>query len=181
LIDVLSKSLGIMNADGEVVSLLRKGSPLPAQASQIFTARGNGSIEVVIAQGERKTRGPGRTRQTLTIDDVSNGEAVEVDFKVDGGGLLHVEVKRRKNTSRRTISLDFDEAEDAPCDLVSEIRSREDRLTRLSMDYPDNFQARLLGVVKEALSMRSEDSSLKWQALDVLDKMIAELERVAAL
>jgi molecular chaperone DnaK (HSP70) len=180
LIDVLSKSLGIMNADGEVVPLLRKGAPLPAQARQVFTARGSGSIEITVVQGERKVRGAGRVLQTLTVDKVSDGETVEVDFKIDGGGLLHVEVKRRANTSRRTISLDFDESDCVPCDLASEIRIREDRIARLSMDYPDNYQARLLGITKDVRSLKNDDPSMQWQALAVLDKMIDELERVTA-
>jgi molecular chaperone DnaK (HSP70) len=180
LIDVLSKSLGIMNANGEVVPLLRQGSPLPAQARQTFTASGSGSIEVTVVQGERKVRGAGRVLQTLTIEDVSDGETVEVDFKVDGGGLLQVEVKRRKNTSRRTISLDFDDSDNIPCDLASEIRVREERIAKLSMSYPDHYQARLLNITKDARSLKNDDSSLQWQALEVLDRMIAELQRVTA-
>ena len=179
LIDVLSKSLGIMNADGEIVPLLRKGAPLPAQARQVFTARGSGSIEVTVVQGERKIRGVSRVLQTLTIDNVSDGETVEVDFKVDGGGLLQVEVKRRANTSRKTITLDFDDSGDMQCDLSSEIRIREDRIAKLSMGYPDSYQARLLDITKDARSLKNDDSSLQWQALAVLDKMIAELERAA--
>jgi molecular chaperone DnaK (HSP70) len=180
LIDVLSKSLGIMNADGEVVPLLRKGAPLPAQARQVFTASGSGSIEVTVVQGERKVRSVGRVLQTLTIEGVSDGETVEVDFKVDGGGLLHVEVKRRANTSRKTISLDYDDSDYMPCDLASEIRIREDRIAKLSMGYPDNYQTRLLDIVKDARALKNNDSSLQWQALTVLDKMIGELERVTA-
>ncbi|MDR1511120.1 MAG: Hsp70 family protein [Synergistaceae bacterium] len=38
LIDVLSKSLGIMNSDGKAIPLLLKGSPLPAEARQHFSA-----------------------------------------------------------------------------------------------------------------------------------------------
>ena len=180
LIDVLSKSLGIMNADGDVVPLLQKGAPLPAQARQVFTASGSGSIEVTVVQGEGKVRSIGRVLQTLTIDNVSDGETVEIDFRVDGGGLLHVEVKRRVNTSRRTISLDFDDSDDMTCDIAAEIRIREDRIAKLSMGYPDDFQSRLLDITKDARSLKNDDSSLQWQALEVLDKMIAELERVAA-
>jgi molecular chaperone DnaK (HSP70) len=180
LIDVLSRGLGIMNADGEVVPLLRKGAPLPAQARQEFTSRGSGSIEVTVVQGERHVRGVGRVLQTLTIDRVSDGESVEVDFKVDGGGLLHVEVKRKGNTSRRTISLDFDDSGETSCDFASEIRIREDRLAKLSMDYPGNYQSRLLEITQNARSLKNDDAALQWQALGVLDRMIAELERAAA-
>ncbi|MDR0764161.1 MAG: Hsp70 family protein [Synergistaceae bacterium] len=183
LIDVLSESLGIMNADGEVVPLLRKGAPLPARARQAFTASGSGSIEVTVARGERRVRGAdraGRILQTLTIDKISDGETVEVDFKIDGGGLLHVEVKRGANTSRRTISLDFDDSDGTPCDLASEMRIREDRIAKLSGGYPGDYRARLLNIAKDARLLKNGDPSLRWQALAVLDNMIAELERAPA-
>jgi molecular chaperone DnaK (HSP70) len=180
LIDVLSRSLGIMNSDGGVVPLLRKGSPLPAEARQTFTACGSGAIEVTIVQGERRVRSIGRVLQTLMIENVSDGERVEVFFSVDGGGLLHVEVKRDKTTSRKTISLESDESVGAPCDLLAEIRVREDRLARLSLSFPDNFQLRLSDVTRDARLLRNEDASLRWQALEVLDRMISELEQVAS-
>jgi molecular chaperone DnaK (HSP70) len=180
LIDVLSKSIGIMNADGGVVPLLRKGSPLPAESRQMFTACGNGSIEVTIVQGERKVKSIGRVLQTLTVDGVSNGETVEIFFRVDGGGLLHVEVKRKKQISRKTISLDIDETGDTPCDIQAEMRIREDKLAKLSISYPDNFQVRLSDITNDVRSLKNEDSSIQWQALDVLDRMIVELERATS-
>ena len=91
-----------------------------------------------------------------------------------------MEVKRRANTSRKTVSLDFDDSDDMPCDLTSEIRIRDDRIAKLSMGYPDNFQTRLMDIAKDARSLKKDDASLQWQALAVLDKMIAELERVTA-
>jgi molecular chaperone DnaK (HSP70) len=180
LIDVLSRGLGIMNSDGKVVPLLQKGSPLPAEARQSFTAYGNGSIEITIVQGERKVRSIGRILQTLLIDNVSDGEKVEVLFKVDGGGLLHVEIKRNRRISRKTIALESDETGDPSCDLLSELRIREDRLAKLSMSFPDNFQVRLADIMKDARSLRNEDPSLQWQTLAAIDRMIAEIEPVVS-
>ncbi|MDR1471096.1 MAG: Hsp70 family protein [Synergistaceae bacterium] len=178
LIDVLSRSLGVMNADGGVVPVLSRGTPLPAEARRSFTALGSGSVEVTIVQGEGRVRSAGRILQTISAEGVSNGEAVEVLFKVDGGGLLHVEVRRAKGTSRRTIALESDELGTASCDISREIRARQERLVRVSAKYPDNFQQRLRDLTRSALSLKNEDSSLQWQALEVLDRMISELERV---
>lgn len=180
LIDVLSKSLGIMNSDGKMAPVLRKGSPLPAEARQHFTACGNGIIKITIVQGEKKSRGMGRVLQTLSIGGVSDGETVEVIFRVDGGGLLHVEVKRKKKISRSTISLESDEPGESQCELPAEIRIREDRLAKLSITLPDNFQSRLAEITKDARALRGEDSSLQWRVLEVLDRMIAEMEQVIA-
>jgi molecular chaperone DnaK (HSP70) len=178
LIDVLSKSLGIMSSDGKAVPLLHKGSPLPAEARRHFTAHGSGMIKITVVQGEKSSRGIGRILQTLSIGGVSDGETVEVVFRVDGGGLMHVEVRRGEHTSRRTISLECDEPGVSQCDLPAEIRLREDRLARLSMSLPGSFQSRLTDITKDARVLRGENSSLQWKALDILDRMISEMERV---
>jgi molecular chaperone DnaK (HSP70) len=180
LIDVLSRSLGVMNADGGVVQILGRGTPLPAEARRNFTAYGNGSLEVTIVQGEGRVRSLNRVLQSLYVDNVIDGEVVEVFFRVDGGGLLHVEVKRKKKTSRQTISLESGDSGVASCDIATELRVREDRLARISMSFPDNFQQRLGIVINEARSLRNEDNALQWQALEVIDRMIAEMEQVVA-
>ena len=181
LIDVLSRSLGVMNADGGVVPILVRGTPLPAEASRTFTAYGNGNLEVTIVQGEGRVKSLNRVLQTLSVDRVSDGEVVEVVFKVDGGGLLHVEVKRSRRserTSRQTIALETDESGVTSCDLLSELRVREDKIARLSMSFPDNFQQRLQAIISETRSLRSEDSTLQWKALEAIDRMIGEIEQV---
>ncbi len=180
LIDVLSRSLGVMNADGGVVPILQRGTPLPAEAWKKFTAYGNGSLEVTIVQGEGRVRNLNRVLQTIRVERVTDGEVVDVFFRVDGGGLLHVEVKRKKNTSRQTIALESDESGTAACDLLSELRVREDRIARMSISFPDNFQQRLQELVTEVRALRQEDAALQWQALDVVDKMISEIEQVVS-
>jgi hypothetical protein len=132
----------------------------------------------MIVQGESKLKDIGRVLQTLTVDGASDGETVEVIFRVDGGGLLQVEVKRKKKVSRKTIALETDGTGNANCDLSSEMRVREEQLARVSMNLPDNFQSRLLELTRDVRSLKNEDSSLQWEALKVIDRMISELERV---
>lgn len=178
LIDVLSRSLGVMNSDGGVVPLLGRGTPLPAEARKSFTASGSGSLEITIVQGEGRVKSLNRVLQTIRIDNVQNGEVVEIFFRIDGGGLLNVEVRRKRKVSRQTISLETDETGVPFCDLFTEIRLREDKLARLSMSFPDNFQLRLQSLLGEARALKGEDPSLQWQALEVLDRMILEMEQV---
>jgi molecular chaperone DnaK (HSP70) len=180
LIDVLSRSLGVMNADGGVVQILNRGVPLPAEARKSFTAYGDGDLEVTIVQGEGRVKNLNMVLQTIKVDRVGDGESVEVVFKVDGGGLLHVEVKRKKQVSRQTIALVSDETGVTPCDLITEIRIREDRIARMSAPFPDNFQQRLQVLMREVRSLKLEDHTLQWQALEVIDKMIRDIEQVIA-
>ena len=178
LIDVLSRSLGVMNSDGGVVPLLGRGTPLPAEAKKSFTACGSGSIEITIVQGEGRVKSLNRVLQTIRVDNVANGEVVEIFFRIDGGGLLNVEVRRKKKISRQTITLESDETGVTSCDLLAEIRIREDKIAKLSMSFPDNFHVRLQSLLSEARALKGEDPSLQWQVLEVLDKMISEMEQV---
>ncbi|GHV53734.1 heat-shock protein Hsp70 [Synergistales bacterium] len=180
LIDVLSRSLGVMNDDGGVVQIMNRGTPLPAEAKRRFTASGSGSLEVTIVQGEGRVKTLNRVLQTVYVDNVQNGEVVDIFFRVDGGGLLHVEVKRKKKTSRQTISLDSDQSGVIPCDLITELSVREERIARLSMSFPDNFQQRLGILISNAKSLKEDDNSLQWQAVELIDKMIAEIEQVVS-
>jgi molecular chaperone DnaK (HSP70) len=180
LIDVLSRSLGVMNSEGGVVPILNRGIPLPAEARKTFTAYGSGDLEVTIVQGEGRVKNLNRVLQTIRLDRVGSGETVEVVFRVDGGGLLHVEVKRKKQVNRHTIALESDETGIVQCDLMTEIRIREDKLARMTMLFPDNFQQRLHVLMREVRSLRFEDHTLQWEALKVIDKMIRDIEQVMA-
>lgn len=178
LIDVLSRSLGVMDSNGEVVPILRRGIPLPADARRTFTARGCGNLEVTIVQGEGRVRSLNRVLQTILIGGVSDGEGIEILFRVDGGGLLHVETNRKRRISRQVIALEPDEPGAAACNFTSEILLREERLAKLSISFPDNLQQRLQVLATEIRSLKNEDAGLQWDALAALDKMIAEIERV---
>jgi len=180
LIDVLSRSLGVMDADGRAVPLLGRGVPLPAEARRKFTAHGRGDLEVTIVQGEGRVRSLNRVLQTIIIGDVSDGETIEIFFRVDEGGLLHVEANRRGGTDRQVVSLESDQPGGAPCNLFSEIRVREERLARLGGSFRAQFHQRVLTLLTDIRSLKNEDAALQWEALETLDRMIAEIERVVA-
>lgn len=180
LIDVLSRSLGVMDADGGVVPILNRGIPLPAEARRKFTAQGWGNLEVTVVQGEGRVRNLNRVLQTISVGGVSDGEAVEIFFRVDGGGLLHVETNQKRRTSRQVIAIEPDDSGPPPCRLLSEIRVREERLARLSISFPENLQQRLQVLLTDIRSLKSEDPALQWEALETLDQMIAEIEQVVA-
>lgn len=180
LIDVLSRSLGVMDAGGSVVPLLSRGVPLPAESRKSFTAHGHGDLEVTIVQGEGRARSLNRVLQTITVEDVYDGETVEIYFRVDEGGLLHVEANQKRRTNRQVVALESDESGVAPCSLLSEIRVREDRLARLSARFPEHFHQRLFVLLSDIRSLKNEDAALQWEALETLDRMLAEIEQVVA-
>ena len=178
LIDVLSRSLGVMDAEGGVVPLLERGTPLPAEASKRFTARGFGSLEVTLVQGEGRVRNINRVLQTIKVERVADGEEVEIVFRVDGGGLFHVEINREIQSCRKVITLDSDEIGDTPCDLLSELRLREERFFHLVTVLSPSIQQRVHALLMRLRSLRDEDASIQWQAIELLDRTIADIEQV---
>ncbi len=182
LIDVLSRGLGIESAGTETIGVLERGTPLPAQAKKKFVARGDGTLEISVVQGEGRIKNLKRTLQKIEIENVRDGESVEILFRVDGGGLLHVEIHRRSTTQRKTIALDADDADEnastPSCDLLAEIRSREEALAKLSIGLSDSAQQRLFALSSRVRSLAGEEASLQWQALEAFDKMIEEFEQV---
>ena len=182
LIDVLSRSLGIMDSNGCVVTLLERGVPLPIEERRRFNARGSGMLEITVIQGEGKVKSLNRVLETIKVDNVGDGEDVEVIFKVDGGGLLHVEVNKERSRQKykKVIALESDESNSAPCDLTSELRFREDRLARLSMSFPAHLQDRLKLMMSNARILKNEPPELQWQALETIDRMISDMEQVTS-
>lgn len=180
LIDVLSRSLGVMDANGEVVTLLSRGAPIPVEARRKFTSHGSGSLEVIAVQGESRVRSLNRVLRTILVEGVSDGEVVEIVFRVDGGGLLQVETNRSNGTNRQVIALEPDESGVAPCDILSELRVREERIAVLSMSFPDELQRRIQTLTSDIRSLRFEAPSIQWEALGVLDRMIAEIGGVVS-
>jgi molecular chaperone DnaK (HSP70) len=177
LIDVLSAPLGVMDADGQVVPILERGTPLPAEAKRSFAARGRGMMEVTVVQGEGRLRSSRRILRTLRIDRVEDGEDVSVLFRVDGGGLLSVEVIRSGDTVRQTISLDGGAEREVPFDYVEELRVREERFARIASVLSVPAQARVAGLMGRARSMGGADQRIRRGAVETLDRTLFELER----
>lgn len=175
LIDALTRSLGVMNSGGTFVTLLERGTPLPAEARRRFTARGFGALEVTAVQGEGKTRNLNRVLQTIKVDRVGDGEEVEIVFKVDSGGLLHIEVNREMQSYKKTIALDSDEIGMPPCDMRSEIRLREEMLGCLLDRMTPITRHKLQSFVNQIRLLKDEDSLIQWQGIELLDHTISEL------
>ena len=176
LLDVLSQSLGVADPDGSVVPLLQRGTPLPAEAVRELRLSGDGPYPLLVVQGEGPLKDPGRILQRMDLPATSPGERVTVSFRVDGSGLLTVEVFRRGGACRRVVALEGRE-DPGRVDLEGELRLRQDRLVRLSLALSPPHQERLTGLWERVRLFRHEEETLAREALEVLDRLILELER----
>jgi molecular chaperone DnaK len=98
----LSASVGLQTRGDVFTPLIGKGSPLPAQRTEIFTTAdpNQTSIKITVYQGEHRQATKNRPLGTFELMDIPPARAGEpqiaVTFHVDDGGSLSIEAIDRK-------------------------------------------------------------------------------------
>ena len=96
LLDVNPASLGIQTAGGFTEVLLAKNSPIPIEQTRVFSTAQDYQTKVIIdcCRGEARRYGDNEALGQLTLEDLPakpRGDVrIEVTFRVDGDGILHV-------------------------------------------------------------------------------------------
>jgi molecular chaperone DnaK len=96
LLDVNPATLSIATAGGYAERLLDKNSPIPIERTRVFTtARDNQTrVEIACCRGESRRYEENEPLGTLVLDEIParprGGAKIEVSFRVDADGILHV-------------------------------------------------------------------------------------------
>ena len=111
LLDVTPATLSIGTAGGYVERLLEQNAPIPIERTKMFTTAHDYQTKVVLdcCRGEAKRYADNEPLGTITLDDLSRemrGEAkIEVTFRVDADGILHVRARDLRTGAKQEISL----------------------------------------------------------------------------
>ncbi len=106
LLDVTPSSLGIATAGGYVEKLLDKNAPIPIERSRLFTTARADQDRVVIdcCRGESKRFDENEFLGQLVLEKLPLGPRgaaqIEVTFRVDTDGILHVRARDDKTGNK---------------------------------------------------------------------------------
>ncbi|HWU86981.1 MAG TPA: Hsp70 family protein, partial [Kofleriaceae bacterium] len=111
LLDVNPASLAIKSAGGYAERLLDKNAPIPIEKARVFTtARDNQTrVEIDCCRGEARRYTDNEPLGTLVLEDLPprpRGDLqIEVSFRVDTDGILHVSASDHISGMRREAHL----------------------------------------------------------------------------
>lgn len=173
LLDVTPLSLGIETLGGVFTKLIERNTTIPTEKSKIFsTATDNQtSVDIHVLQGERKLAKDNKTLGRFQLTDIPPAPRgvpqIEVTFKIDTNGIVHVSAKdlgtgnEQKITIKSSSGLSDEEIE---------------RMVKEAQQFEEEDKKRL-----EEIEVRNEADSLVYQtertlkdAGDKVDKDVRE-------
>jgi molecular chaperone DnaK len=111
LLDVTPATLGISTAGGYAERLIDKNSPIPIERTKVFSTARDGQTRVVLecCRGEDRRFADNEPLGQLVLDELpprARGEVkIEVTFRVDTDGILHVRARDAATGANQEVSL----------------------------------------------------------------------------
>ncbi|MFP4660694.1 MAG: molecular chaperone DnaK [Halanaerobiales bacterium] len=111
LLDVTPLSLGIETLGGVFTKLIDRNTTIPTEKSKVFSTAADNqtSVDIHVLQGERKMASANKTLgrfQLTNIPPAPRGvPQIEVAFKIDTNGIVHVSAKDKGTGNEQNITI----------------------------------------------------------------------------
>jgi molecular chaperone DnaK len=134
LLDVTPLTLGIETLGGVMTPLIQRNTTIPTEKAEVFSTAADGqpAVDIHVLQGERKMSRDNRTlgRFQLTgIPPAPRGvPQIEVTFKIDANGILHVSAKDKGTGKEQSIEIKTSSglSEDEIDNMVKQAKEHEE-------------------------------------------------------
>ncbi len=184
LLDVVPLSLGIEMMGGVVEKIVLRNTPIPVQATQLFTTYQDGQtgLSLHVVQGERELAKDCRSLAKFELTGLPSmpaGKArIEVIFRVDADGLLQVEAQEQSTgqMSQITVKPSYGLTEDMVNQMIETAIGSidEDKQARKMQEKINEAQVILLNLDK---ALQQDAALLPAKSYDSLLKHIDRLKQ----
>lgn len=208
LLDVTPLSLGIETLGGVFTKLIPRNTTIPTEKSQIFsTAADNQTVvDIHVLQGERPMAADNKTLGRFQLQDIPPAPRgvpqIEVTFKIDANGIVHVSAKDKATGKSKDITIQSSSGlseeeiqrmikeaeehaeEDKKRKEAAEVRNKADQLVfttnKTLKDLGDKVSEEDRKKVEEAKekvqnALSGGDTAAIKQAAEELEKMVQEI------
>ncbi len=185
LVDVTPLSLGVETLGGIVTKLIPRNTPIPTEKKEIFTTAADNqtSVEIHVVQGEREMAADnislGRFMLTGIPPAPRGVPQIEVSFKIDSDGILHVTAKDLATGRSQSITVtgttNLSEEEIQKRIREAELHAEEDRRRREEAEARNRLDATLYQVEK---MLREQEKSLTEEEKKDLRQLLEEARKV---
>ncbi|MFW5972093.1 MAG: molecular chaperone DnaK [Bacillota bacterium] len=111
LLDVTPLSLGIETLGGVFTKLIDRNTTVPTEKSKVFSTAADNqtSVDIHVLQGERKMASANKTLGRFQLTDIPPAPRgvpqIEVTFKIDTNGIVHVSAKDKGTGNEQQITI----------------------------------------------------------------------------
>ncbi|MEJ6951129.1 molecular chaperone DnaK [Natronospora cellulosivora (SeqCode)] len=134
LLDVTPLSLGIETLGGVFTKLIDRNTTIPTEKSKVFSTAADNqpSVDIHVLQGERKMANANKTLGRFQLTDIPPAPRgvpqIEVTFKIDTNGIVHVSAKDKGTGNEQNITIKSSSglSDEEIDDMVNQAKAHEE-------------------------------------------------------
>lgn len=185
LLDVTPLTLGIETLGGVRTPLIERNTTIPTEKEQIFSTAADNqtSVEIHILQGEREMASDNKTLGRFILDGIPPAPRgipqVEVKFKIDANGILHVAAKDKASGKEQSVTIQASTqmSDDEIDSMVKEAAAHaaEDKKKREKAEVKNNADTLVFQVEKFVEDYKDKVEAAQKEDLENTSKELKEL------